>query len=132
MPNSPAPGLGHSGDPPCVEKADRRGWLEHLWHRHDSASRCSTHRRTCRCAANGGDAWFGWPSDDKLEQLRTEWLGTSDSEVRQEIAVKIQQRAFETVPYVPTGQWSPVTAYRNNVKGIIIAPALFMWNVEKT
>jgi peptide/nickel transport system substrate-binding protein len=82
-------------------------------------------------AANGGAAWFGWPSDDKLEELRTEWIKTDDSEARQEIAVKIQQRAFETVPYVPTGQWSPVTAYRNNLKGVIIAPALFMWNVEK-
>jgi len=36
------------------------------------------------------------------------------------------------LPYIPTGQWSPVTAYRENIKGIIIAPALFMWNVEKT
>jgi peptide/nickel transport system substrate-binding protein len=59
-------------------------------------------------------------------------LVPSDSEARQEIAVRIQERAFETVPYVPTGQWSPVTAYRKNVKGIIIAPALLMWNVEKT
>jgi len=25
-----------------------------------------------------------------------------------------------------------VTAYRKSVKGVIIAPALFMWNVEKT
>jgi len=25
-----------------------------------------------------------------------------------------------------------MTAYRKNVKGIITAPALFMWNVEKT
>jgi peptide/nickel transport system substrate-binding protein len=83
-------------------------------------------------AANGGAAWFGWPSDDKLEALRTEWLKTSDSEARQEIAAKIQARAFETLPYVPTGQWSPVTAYRKNIKGVIIAPALFMWNVEKT
>jgi peptide/nickel transport system substrate-binding protein len=83
-------------------------------------------------AANGGTAWFGWPSDEKLEGLRTEWLKTDDSEARQEIAVKIQERAFETLPYVPTGQWSPVTAYRKNVKGVIIAPALFMWNVEKT
>jgi peptide/nickel transport system substrate-binding protein len=83
-------------------------------------------------AANGAAAWFGWPSDDKLEALRTEWLKTADGEARQEIAVKIQARAFETLPYVPTGQWSPVTAYRKNVKGVIIAPALFMWNVEKT
>jgi peptide/nickel transport system substrate-binding protein len=83
-------------------------------------------------ATNGGAAWFGWPDDEKLEALRTEWLKTSDSEARQEIAVKIQECAFETLPYIPTGQWSPVTAYRKNVKGVIIAPALFMWNVEKT
>ena len=64
--------------------------------------------------------------------MRTEWLKTPDSEARQEIAVKIQARAFETLPYIPTGQWSPVTAYRKNLKGVIIAPALFMWNVEKS
>jgi hypothetical protein len=29
-------------------------------------------------------------------------------------------------------EWSPVTAYQKNLKGLIIAPALFMWNVEKT
>jgi peptide/nickel transport system substrate-binding protein len=83
-------------------------------------------------AANGAAGWFGWPSDNKLDAVRTEWLKTGDSEARQEIAVKIQARAFETLPYIPTGQWSPVTAYRKNIKGIIIAPALFMWNVEKT
>jgi hypothetical protein len=41
-------------------------------------------------------------------------------------------RAYEIPPYLPTGQWSPVTAYRKNLKSVIIAPALFMWNVEKT
>jgi len=83
-------------------------------------------------ATNGGAAWFGWPEDQTLEALRAEWLKTPDSEARQEIAVKIQVRAFETLPYIPTGQWSPVTAYRKNLEGVIIAPALFMWNVEKT
>jgi peptide/nickel transport system substrate-binding protein len=48
--------------------------------------------------ANGEAAWFGWPKDDKLEELRTEWLKASDSESLQEIAAKIQQRAFEIVP----------------------------------
>jgi peptide/nickel transport system substrate-binding protein len=64
--------------------------------------------------------------------LRAEWLKTNDSEARQQIAVRIQERAFETVPHIPTGQWSPMTAYRKDVKGIITASALFMWNVEKT
>ena len=80
---------------------------------------------------NGDKAWFGWPKDDKIEALRNEWLQASDSETRQEIAGKIQERAFETVPYIPTGQYLPKTAYRKTLKGVINAPALFMWNVEK-
>jgi peptide/nickel transport system substrate-binding protein len=80
---------------------------------------------------NGDKAWFGWPSDDKLEELRTQWLEASDSEARQEIAAKIQERAFEVVPYVPTGQYVQKTAYRKNIKGVVSAPAIFMWNVEK-
>ena len=49
--------------------------------------------------------------DDKIEALRIEWLRASDSETRQEIAGKIEERAFETVPYIPTGQYLPKTAY---------------------
>jgi len=81
--------------------------------------------------ANGDQAWFGWPKDDQLEALRTEWLTAKDSEERQEIAIKIQRRAFEVVPYVPTGQFYVKTAYRKNIKGYTSAPAIFMWNVEK-
>jgi peptide/nickel transport system substrate-binding protein len=55
--------------------------------------------------ANGEQAWFGWPKDDQLENLRREWLKATDLEERQAIAAKIQQRAFEVVPYVPTGQF---------------------------
>jgi peptide/nickel transport system substrate-binding protein len=82
--------------------------------------------------ANGDAAWFGWPKDDPLEELRAEWLKAKDLEERQEIAAKIQQRAFEVVPYVPTGQFEAKTALRKNIKGYISAPAFFMWNIEKT
>jgi peptide/nickel transport system substrate-binding protein len=81
--------------------------------------------------ANGEKAWFGWPTDDKLEELRMEWIKATDSETRQEIAAKMQQRAFEFVPYVPTGQFFVKTALRKNIKGYVSAPAIFMWNVEK-
>ena len=57
---------------------------------------------------------------------------TKKLRTRQEIADKIQERAFEVVPYVPTGQFVTKTAYRKSVKGVISAPAIFMWNVEKT
>ncbi len=64
--------------------------------------------------------------------MRTQWLKANDIEVRQEIAAKIQQRAFELVPYVPTGQDLKKTAFRKNIKGYQSAPAIFMWNIEKT
>ena len=82
--------------------------------------------------ANGDNAWFGWPKDDALEELRTRWVKANDSEERQEIAAKVQERAFEVVPYIPTGQYEDKTAYRKNMKGVITAPPIFMWNVEKT
>jgi peptide/nickel transport system substrate-binding protein len=82
--------------------------------------------------ANGEQAWFGWPKDEQLEALRTQWLKAEDLEDRQAIAAKIQQRAFEVVPYIPTGQYEFKTALRKNLKGYIEAPAFFLWNVEKT
>ncbi len=81
--------------------------------------------------ANGDAAWFGWPKDDQLEALRTEWLKAKDLEERQAIAAKLQQRAFEVVPYVPTGQFVAKTALRKNIRGYAPAPAFFMWNIEK-
>ncbi len=83
-----------------------------------------------RC--NGKKAWFGWPTDAMIEALHTDWIKAGNLEERQAIAAKIQARAFEVVPYVPTGQIAPKTAYRNTLKGVIPAPVTLMWNVEKT
>ena len=82
--------------------------------------------------ANGANAWFGWPSDDKLEALRAQWIKAATLDERKKLAAAIQERAFEAVPYIPTGMWDQQTAYRKNLKGIIQAPAYLMWNVEKT
>jgi len=80
---------------------------------------------------NGDAAWFGWPKDDRLEALRSQWMRATDSEARQEIAAAIQERAFEVVPYIPTGQWKTRTAYRKNLKGLVLGPVIFQWGVEK-
>ena len=121
---------GHCSDAARVKKADRRRWVEPLpdrvgWRRH---ARSDGERHAAR---QWQQRVVRLPNDDRLEALRMDWLNTSDSEARQEIAAKIQQRAFEVVPYIPTGQWSPKTAYRKNIEGVIAAPAFFMWNVEK-
>jgi len=82
--------------------------------------------------ANGDNAWFGWPNDDKLETLRAQWLKAPTLDERKKLSAAIQERAFEVVPYLATGQWKPKTAFRKTLKGVIEAPAFLMWNVEKT
>jgi peptide/nickel transport system substrate-binding protein len=81
---------------------------------------------------NGAAAWFGWPSDDRIETLRAAWMVAPTLAERQALAADIQRRAFEVVPYVPLGKYVTSTAIRRNLTGLIEAPAILMWNVEKT
>src|SRR5947208_11662764 len=82
--------------------------------------------------ANGEKAWFGWPTDPKIEELIHAWLDAPDLAAQKKLAADIQVEAYTNdVPYVPTGQFVAPTAYRKNLEGIIIAPVVFLWNVEK-
>lgn len=80
---------------------------------------------------SGAAAWFGWPTDEVIEKLRADWFRAPDLEAQKKIAAAIQERAFDQVPYVPTGQFIIPTAYRKNLSGVIVAPVAFLWNVEK-
>jgi peptide/nickel transport system substrate-binding protein len=81
---------------------------------------------------NGDKAWFGWPSDPKIEALIDQWFKAPDFAAQKELAAAIQVEAWSAeIPYVPTGQFVIPTAYRRNLDGIIIAPVAFLWNVEK-
>ena len=80
---------------------------------------------------SGQKAWFGWPDDPKIEELRDAWFATTDAASSKKAADAVQLRAFDFVPYVPTAQFILPTAYRTNLSGVIIAPITLMWNVEK-
>jgi peptide/nickel transport system substrate-binding protein len=73
----------------------------------------------------------GWATDEKIEALRAAWFTVSDDAQRRDLADQIQQRAFETVPYIPTGQYVIRRAFRKNLVGVIDAPIPFLWNIEK-
>ena len=80
---------------------------------------------------SGQKAWFGWPDDPKIEELRDAWFAATDAATAKKAADAVQLRAFEFVPYIPTAQFILPTAYRTNLSGVIIAPMTLMWNVEK-
>jgi len=79
----------------------------------------------------GEKAWFGWPTDAKMEELREAWFNATDAASSKKVTDAVQRRAFEFVPFIPTGQFILPTAYRSNVSGLIIAPINLLWNVEK-
>jgi peptide/nickel transport system substrate-binding protein len=81
--------------------------------------------------ANGEQAWFGWPSDPKIEALRDQFVVTEDHAAQQMIAAEIQEEGFKIVPYIPLGQFAIPTAWRDRLSGIILSPVVEIWNVEK-
>jgi peptide/nickel transport system substrate-binding protein len=65
--------------------------------------------------ANGGDAWFGWPSSPELETLRDAWLEAPDIEAQRRIGRDVQARFFEDLPYWPLGQYFLDSGYRRGL-----------------
>jgi len=82
---------------------------------------------------NGEKGWFGWATDEKLEQLKAEFLATMDEGKRKELAQQIQQQVFETGLYAPLGESQNYTAVRKGVvSGLVKAPINVFWNIKKT
>jgi peptide/nickel transport system substrate-binding protein len=81
---------------------------------------------------NGANAWFGWPSDPKMEELRAAWFDAPDLAGQKKICEQIQLTAFQDVPFIPIGQWFQPTGYRASITDIIKCPNILFWNVKKT
>ena len=79
---------------------------------------------------SGDDAWFGWPEDEKIEELRQAWAKELDAEKRHEISLELHEELLRFVPYVPVGQYAMPSAWRSNVKGLLKTPTLALWNIE--
>ncbi len=80
--------------------------------------------------ANGEQAWIGWPTDLRIEQLRDGWFDAPDVKAQAAICADIQREAFQSVPYIPMGQYLQPTAYRDSLQGVLNGFALF-WNVKR-
>lgn len=79
---------------------------------------------------NGLNSWYGWPTDDKLEALRTSWFSAKDITEERAIADAMQREALVSVPYIPLGQYFQPTAYRKNLHDMLDGFAMF-WNVRR-
>ena len=80
----------------------------------------------------GEKAWFGWPTDPKMEELREAWFNATDAGVVEEgrrrgAAARVRVRAVH--PDRRSSSCRPPIARTS--RALIIAPIAFLWNVEK-
>lgn len=76
-------------------------------------------------------AYFGWPCDRRVPEMTTAWAAETDTAKQREILQQLQRVHVETVTNIPLGQYRSVIAHRRSLRGMIPAPALFYWNIEK-
>ena len=105
------------------------GWS--IFHAAASAADFASPATNVALRGNGRAGWPGWPADDMVERLRAAWFETSDASARERLARAIDERAFETVPYVPLGQVSLPSLRRRNLQSIVPASAPLFWRVHK-
>jgi peptide/nickel transport system substrate-binding protein len=86
------------------------------------------------------NAWFnsrceqanpGWACDPELEKLVDGWMRELDPAKRHARIEQIQARAFESLPYIPFGQFFQPIAFRKNVTGVVEASVPVYWNIDK-
>jgi peptide/nickel transport system substrate-binding protein len=83
-------------------------------------------------AASCDKAWFGWPCDKKMEQLRDAFARETDLQKQKKLAEQVQVRALEIGTHAHCGQWYQPVAYRkNHIAGLLNGPVPFFWNITK-
>jgi peptide/nickel transport system substrate-binding protein len=83
-------------------------------------------------AANGPNAWFGWPDVPKIEEDRAKMARTGDPVEMKALAKDLQKQVVENVVMIPLGEFDQITGERKNLVGQIDAAAPVFWNVSKT
>jgi len=83
-------------------------------------------------AANGKDAWFGWPDVPEIEKRRAQFARTNDPAVLKRLADEIQELVIDEGVIVPLGQFSNLSATGKQITGVVVAPVPVFWDLQKT
>jgi peptide/nickel transport system substrate-binding protein len=109
---------------------DKGGWHMFLtaWQAHDIWNPIANPTMDTRGEASG---WFGWASDDKLVELRNQFMRETDEAKKKKLAEAIQARAFEVGTHVPLGEYRAPMVARKNISGFFVSNGNLYWNLKK-
>jgi len=109
---------------------DKGGWHMFLtaWQAHDIWNPIANPTMDTRGEQSG---WFGWGKDDKLLELRAQFMRETDDAKKKKLADAIQARAFEIGTHVPLGEYRAPMAARKNISGFFVSNGNLYWNLKK-
>ena len=79
----------------------------------------------------GERAWFGWPTDPASEAQVEAWINAADVETQTKAMAALQDAAWGSVPFAPTGLFRLRTAFRSDLTGVLQGPNPFLWNLKR-
>ena len=80
---------------------------------------------------HGERAWFGWPTDAEVEEQVQAWIDAPTAEAQATAMRRVQDLAWEAVPFAPTGLFRLRTAFRSDITGVLQGPNPFVWNLKR-
>lgn len=111
------------------ESVDKGGWsIIHTW---GSSTAIGTPISQFFLRGVGDAGWAGWFKDTTVEELVEQWLLAPDDVQRSAIADHLQARCFQSLPFVPLGQFHIRSAYHKSLHGLIEATGVYPWNVHR-
>ena len=75
--------------------------------------------------------WFGWATDDKMVELRNQFMRATDEGEKKKLADQMHARAFEIGTHAPLGEYDQPMAARKNISGFFVTNSNIYWNLKK-
>ena len=67
----------------------------------------------------------------KLEELRDQWFDAPDVAAQKKICEQMQLQAFDSIPFMPIGQWYYPWAFRKDLTDFVKCAAVLFWGVRR-
>ncbi len=108
---------------------DQGGWnlMPVVWSGYDMINPLSHYTTSYSC----GGSYPGWNCDPAMPPLVAQFEVESDPAQRKALAEEMQRRVLDQAPQLFLGQYSPPTAHRANVTGMIVNGLHVFWNMRR-
>lgn len=112
------------------DPVDKGGWHMFLtaWQAFDISSPIANPTMDTRGEKS---VWFGWATDDKMVELRNQFMRATDDATKKKLADQIHARAFEIGTHVVVGSYMQPMAASKKVSGFFVTNGNLYWNLKK-